>query len=354
MVPLRSRRHHPLLSVFPNSNCRRIGKIFGLAVLLQVATGAEALDANCNANLTCARSVPAIIVPPASRGPDLSTWRLTALAPPSRGAGEGPLPPERLTDPTLGLELVLMPGACYQPSEGLGPAESALEDVCLGPYYLGVHEVTFEAYDRFARETQRDLPEDEGWGRGERPVINVNVYDALGFAKWLSRRSGARYRLPTETEWEHAARAGAITAYPWGETIGMGLANCDGCGSTWDGEQTAPVGSFPPNPWGLHDMIGNVGEWTCSMRDPDPARSYAQCDGIYETRRRVYRNGGWSDGPERLTAAFRDWNAAFRRTDDVGFRLLRECPECVAPAPVEPALAERSPGGGDFQGGMSP
>ncbi len=79
------------------------------------------------------------------------------------------------------------------------------------------------------------------------------------------------------------------------------------------------------------------------MRDPDPARSYAQCDGIYATRRRVYRNRGWSDRPERLASAFRDWNVAFRRTEDVGFRLVRECPECIAPSPADPALAILNP-----------
>jgi len=75
-------------------------------------------------------------------------------------------------------------------------------------------------------------------------------------------------------------------------------------------------------------VVGNVGEWTCSMRDPDPANSFERCDSIYKTRRRAYRNGGWSDGPESLATSFRDWNVAMRRTDDVGFRLVRECSAC--------------------------
>ena len=124
------------------------------------------------------------------------------------------------------------------------------------------------------------------------------------------------------------AETGTATAYPWGNDIGRGLANCEGCGSRWDGEQTAPVGSFAPNPWGLYDMIGNVAEWTCSMRDLDPSLSFVGCDSLYETRRRTYRNGAWSDPPQRLGSGFRDWNAAMRRTDDVGFRLVRECPDC--------------------------
>ncbi len=222
------------------------------------------------------------------------------------------------------MELVLVPGACYV----TGAEDERHAKVCIDPYYIGAFEVTFEEYDRFVRATGRKLPDDEGWGRGCRPVINVGVYDALNFAKWLSRKTGHHYRLPTEVEWEHAARAGSDALYPWGNELGSNRANCDGCGSRWDGEQSAPVGSFLPNAWGLHDVVGNVAEWTCSMRDPDPEHSFERCDSIYETRRRAYRNGSWSDEPDRLHLPFRDWNAAMRRTDFVGFRLVRECSAC--------------------------
>jgi formylglycine-generating enzyme required for sulfatase activity len=232
--------------------------------------------------------------------------------------------PEKVRDPVTGMELVRIPGACYD----AGRRGSEDGEVCVSPFYLGAYEVTFEEYDRFARATGRDLPEDEGWGRGRRPVIDVSVYDALNFAKWLSRRTGEHYRLPTEVEWEHAARAGATTAYPWGAEIGANRANCGSCGSEWDGERTAPVGSFAPNAWGLHDMVGNVAEWTCSMRDPDPESSFERCDSIFETRRRAFRNGSYSDGAESVKLAYRDWNVAMRRTDFIGFRLVRECPAC--------------------------
>jgi formylglycine-generating enzyme required for sulfatase activity len=222
------------------------------------------------------------------------------------------------------MELVLIPGACY---ENADPTGQTLK-ICVDPFYIGAYEVTFDEFDRFARATGRELADDEGWGRGNRPAVNVSVYDALNFAKWLSRETGAHYRLPTEVEWEHAARAGSEMSFPWGDELGSNRANCDGCGSQWDDKQTAPVGSFAPNAWGLYDVIGNVAEWTCSMRDPDPAHSFARCDSIYETRRRAYRNGAWSDDEERLGVAFRDWNVALRRTDDVGFRLVRECGDC--------------------------
>jgi len=310
-----------------------------------VSAGTASGQSACQASLTCARPTNAAVDHEFSTGPDLSAWRLSKwrLAAPKSESGLVSAGvrrvPSRLRDSVIGMELVLIPGACYE----TGGSSALRQEVCLDPYYIGVYEVTFDQYDRFARATDRKPPDDEEWGRGSHPVINVNVYDALSFAKWLSRKTGDHYRLPTETEWEHAARAGTLTAYPWGDDIGSNRANCAHCGSQWDGEQTAPVGSFEPNAWGLYDMVGNVGEWTCSMRDPDPAQSFERCDSIYKTRRRAYRNGGWSDEPVRLGAAFRDWNAAMRKTDFVGFRLVRECSDCgiELAAPGDGRLAGR-------------
>ena len=92
-------------------------------------------------------------------------------------------------------------------------------------------------------------------------MINVNWHDAKAYAAWLSKQTGKRYRLPSESKWEYAARAGRETAYSWGDEIGVNRANCDGCGSEWDDTQTSPVGSFEPNGFGLYDMHGNVYEW---------------------------------------------------------------------------------------------
>jgi formylglycine-generating enzyme required for sulfatase activity len=281
----------------------------------------------CEENLTCARETKTVVIGEFSQGPRLSDWSPVAQNPEATvvPVAEGRVP-QSIRDPVTGMELVLVPGACYRTNGLSGEANQ----VCLDPYYIGAHEVTFDAYDSFARATDRPLPDDEDWGRGRRPAINVSVYDALNFSKWLSRKTGTHYRLPTEVEWEHAARAGSTGVFPWGDELGENRANCDGCGSQWDDEQTAPVGSFQPNAWGLYDVAGNVGEWTCSMRDPDPTHSFERCDSIYKTRRRAYRNGGWSDGPESLAISSRDWNVAMRRSDDVGFRLVRECVECRA------------------------
>lgn len=128
-------------------------------------------------------------------------------------------------------------------------------------FEIGKYAVTFDEYDAFAKATNRTLPVDKGWGRGRQPVINVSFDDAQAYAKWLSDQTGKKYRLPTEAEWEYAARAGTQTWYWWGDDIGRNNANCDGCGSQWDNRQTAPVGSFKANAFGLHDTAGNVWEW---------------------------------------------------------------------------------------------
>src|SRR4030095_15296150 len=113
----------------------------------------------------------------------------------------------------------------------------------------------------------RQFPIDEGWGRGRRPVIYVSWQDAVEYAKWLSGQTGRRYRLPTEAEWEYAARGGKETAYWWGNDWVNGIANCSGCGSQWN-KRTAPVGSLAPNPFGLYcaRRVMRGGSWSNPSR----------------------------------------------------------------------------------------
>ena len=130
------------------------------------------------------------------------------------------------------------------------------------PFAVGRFQVTFDEWDAcVAARGCKHRPKDEGWGRGKRPVINVSWEDAQAYVAWLSKKTGHQYRLLSEAEWEHAARAGTATRYPWGDEPGSNRANFDGSGSKWSGKQTAPVGSFEPNAFGLHDVIGNVLEW---------------------------------------------------------------------------------------------
>jgi formylglycine-generating enzyme required for sulfatase activity len=167
---------------------------------------------------------------------------------------------------------------------------------------------------------------DSGWGRGERPAINVSWEDAQSYVSWLSRITGKPYRLLTEAEYEYAARAGTMTAYPWGDNVGPNNANCNGCGSKWDNAQTAPVGSFAANGFGLYDMMGNVFEWVQDCYHDSyngaPANGSAWInDSTCDTR--VVRGSSWSYSPRYLRAANRHSDSASSRDDDLGFRVAR-------------------------------
>ena len=122
--------------------------------------------------------------------------------------------------------------------------ERPVHEVEVASFALSKYEVTFDDYDTFVQATGHRRPNDRGWGRGRRPVINVFWEDAAAYVAWLSRETGEEYRLPSESEWEYAARAGSTTRYSWGQGVGRNRANCDGCGSRWDDERTAPTGSF--------------------------------------------------------------------------------------------------------------
>ena len=196
------------------------------------------------------------------------------------------------------------------------------------PLAVGVYEVTFSEWEACvnAGGCGGYVPDDEGWGRGNRPVINVSWEDAQSYVRWLSQKTGHKYGLLSESEWEYVARAGTDTRYSWGNEISRNRANCDGCGSRWDDEQTSPVGSFSANAWGVHDMHGNVWEWVKDCWNG----SYvgAPTDGsAWESgscNRRVLRGGSWFSLPWLLRSANRYGDTASEnRYDYGGFRVIR-------------------------------
>ncbi len=195
--------------------------------------------------------------------------------------------------------------------------------VHINAFSIGKYTVSFDEYDRFTEATGREKPNDQGWGRGKRPVIHVNWIDATAYTEWLSLQTGKQYRLPTEAEWEYAARAGTTARYYWGNSVGHNRANCADCGSRWDGQQTAPIGSFVANPWKLYDMLGNVGQWTCSTYSERYDGSELHCLAVSDAAR-VYRGGSWDIIPPGVRAAFRGTSAPDFRKNDLGFRLAGE------------------------------
>ncbi|RUM51251.1 MAG: sulfatase-modifying factor protein [Marinomonas sp.] len=192
-------------------------------------------------------------------------------------------------------------------------------------FYFSKNEVTFDQYDRFVAATGRMPPPDNGWGRANRPVINVSWYDAKAYTAWLSEQTGAEYRLPTEIEWEYSARAGSTTAYWYGNDVKPGYSVCDSCGSQWDGVSTAPVASQASNPLGIFDMHGNVAEWVedCyhDSYEGAPATNQVwlsdQCTG------RVLRGGSWFDVPTVGRSATRYRAEPTLRASNWGFRVVR-------------------------------
>ena len=205
--------------------------------------------------------------------------------------------------------------------------EFPVHEVTIRSFALSKHEVTFNDWDACvaAGGCGGHSPDDEGWGRGDRPVINVSWEDAQSFVAWLSRVTGDAYRLPTEAEWEYSARAGAETEYSWGNRIGRNQANCDGCRSRWDNEMTAPVGSFVPNGFGMYDMHGNVSEWVedCWNNNYAGAPSDGSAWLSGDCERRVERGGSWDVDPVFLESDGREWSSPGLRFNNLGFRVAR-------------------------------
>ncbi|MCP3897202.1 SUMF1/EgtB/PvdO family nonheme iron enzyme [Moraxella sp.] len=237
---------------------------------------------------------------------------------------------DRLKDGGFGPEMVQIPAGRFQMGDIQGGGyvrEKPVHRVSVSEFAMGRYEVTFAEYDKFAQATGREKPRDRGWGRGNRPVINVSWNDAVAYTEWLSKQTGKEYRLPTEAEWEYAARAGTESKYWWGNKIGKNRAACDGCGAKWGWDakkMTAPVGSFAANPFGLYDTVGNVWEWTCSEYESQYSGKEKQCMDKNRDGSRVVRGGSWGGGPGRARVSCRcdGWVVAggYGR---LGFRVVR-------------------------------
>jgi len=224
------------------------------------------------------------------------------------------------------------------------------------PFLLAKHEVTFEEYDRFVYDNLEKglrLPSDSGFGSGldseqrkRLPVINISWQDARDYAVWLSERTGKHFRLPTEAEWEYAARAGTLTPRPWegGLEAACRYANvldskhvaelkASGYNITWDNfpcedayATTAPAGSSQANAFGLHDMLGNVWEWVqdCYHESYEGAPTDGRGWEDKDCGRRVIRGGSWDSVPGNLRSAFRTGVNPGYRFNDLGFRLAQD------------------------------
>jgi formylglycine-generating enzyme required for sulfatase activity len=227
-----------------------------------------------------------------------------------------------------GVELVLIPGGRFfmgsPPGKG-NDSERPRHEVQIRPFYLGRYPVTNEEYARFLAANP-GAKEPKYWGdrqfnQARQPAVGVDWEEACRFCAW------AGGRLPSEAEWEYAARAGTTTEYWWGEEIGTNRANARDSGSRWSDQQTSPVGSFAANPFGLHDTAGNAWEWTMDVWHENyrgaPADGVAWLTGG-DGGLRVIRGGSWNGLPVLARSAHRDVHDATFRGVHVGFRLAQD------------------------------
>jgi formylglycine-generating enzyme len=229
------------------------------------------------------------------------------------------------------IEWVPIPAGSFTMGTPIGEESSTTDalykqPVTLSAFNISKYEVTFEQYDVFCDSTKRSKPGDDGWGRGKRPVINVTWKDALAFAKWMG------CRLPTEAEWEYAARGLTTTPFNTGENLKTSQANYDGNfpylqnAKGKSPNKTLPVGSFAPNAYGLFDMHGNVAEWCFDdFMDnvPIPETNPFKSNG---DRFKVIRGGSWSSPATMCRSASRNINTFDAHKNNTGFRLVSSEP----------------------------
>jgi formylglycine-generating enzyme required for sulfatase activity len=255
----------------------------------------------------------------------------------NRNSGKGA--PVSFTLQDIGIEFVFVKGGLFKMGDIYGEGyknEQPVHTVNLDDFLISKTEITFAQYDRFCEATGRDKPGDEGWGRGNRPVINVSWKDARDFCVWLSMKINQDIRLPTEAEWEYAAREG-------GKDVRFGngklIANPEEINfngnerykkpysiSGINRQKTIPVATFEPNALGIYDMAGNVLEWCSDWFDKEfylysPSRNPKGPEsGTYY---HILKGGAWNGGPTFLRCSFRGLSTPSGRYDSVGFRIIK-------------------------------
>ncbi|MCQ8118343.1 SUMF1/EgtB/PvdO family nonheme iron enzyme [Methylomonas rosea] len=227
-------------------------------------------------------------------------------------------------------EMVVIPAGSFQMGSNEYEDEKPVHIVTFAkPFALSKYPVTFSEYDYFAEQTGAAKPHDEGWGRGRRPVINVSWEDASAYARWLVETTHKRYRLPSEAEWEYAARAGSAGDYFWGDAHATEYAWF----SENSGGKSLPVDDarIKANQFGLYHMAGNVCEWLEDLwhesynNAPNNGSAWIHQNAGSEYGR-VLRGGSWYSGRDTLSSAERNWLVPASCTNDLGFRLAQDLP----------------------------
>ncbi len=249
--------------------------------------------------------------------PMLTTQMLAAAVPPRPDTGQ-PDAVRAIAQP----EMVAIAGGTFRMGSNEDPSEQPVHGVTVGPFLMAKYLVTIRQWRECVRAKACSYVPS---GDDDAPVNNVSWADAQQFAGWLSQATQQRYRLPSEPEWEYAARAGTDTRYWWGNAMKPGLADCKGCGGPHDAVQPEKVGALPANPFGLHDIGGGLAEWVddCWHKDYRGAPADGSAWLGPDCRERVLRGGSWRNDPSYVRSASRDYYDASVRYPTHGVRLAR-------------------------------
>jgi formylglycine-generating enzyme required for sulfatase activity len=235
---------------------------------------------------------------------------------------------ENLTVPDLNLTMIwVKPGTFmmgFPEKAGRSRNETQHQVTLTKGFYLGKYEVTQAQWEQVNRWGKNWRGNPSGFEGADHPVERVSWNDAVEFCNKpteIEKKAGRvpqgmSYQLPTEAQWEYACRAGTTTAYSWGDSISLSNANYD-----FDVDETAPAGKYPANPWGFHDMHGNVWEWCADWYDTYPSRSVIDPEGTASNRARAYRGGGWWNDGKNLRSAMRFSQVPRYRNLGLGFRV---------------------------------
>jgi len=219
-------------------------------------------------------------------------------------------------------EMVRIPAGSFQMGSNDGrDDEKPVHSVTLKSFTIGRYEVTFDEYDQFAKANGKPKPYDSGWGRGERPVINVSWEDAVAYVQWLSNITGKHFRLPTEAEWEYAARAKTTSDYYWD-----GQADDFAWFTGNSAHKTHQVGQKKPNAFGVYDTAGNVWEWVqdCYEVNYNQAPKDGTASEQQDCNMRVLRGGSWIDQSDWMRSAIRYGDNPDSHSYIAGFRLAQD------------------------------
>ena len=219
-------------------------------------------------------------------------------------------------------EMINLPGGQFTMGSNDDPSERPPHEVTVAPFALGRYPVTIGEWRHCVADKACGYAPS---GDDNLPVYNVSWTDAQEYVSWLSRTTQKKYRLPSESEWEYAARAGTTTRYWWGDSLLPGKAACKGCGTDANADLPMRVGAFAANPLGLHDMTGSVAQWVadCWTKDHQGAPRNGAARELPNCRRYVLRGGSWKNDPGYLRSASRDHYDAAVRYPAHGFRVAR-------------------------------